>query len=186
MSYIKGSPLNGMLWASLSLDQRTACRDSLQEIVNKLRSIPVPPSARIGSIGQQTALLVSPSCIDPPVPSFDDEIAMFNWMANRFARATYCPLRDRLRVTAPGGTSKLVFTHGDLAPRNILIKRGQVVGLVDWELSGWYPEYFERTRCELEVERGPRGPTNMILSLLDASENVATTSLYADYCNTGR
>jgi aminoglycoside phosphotransferase len=38
---------------------------------------------------------------------------------------------------------KIVFTHADLAPRNIIVKDKQVVAIVDWEFSGFYPEYSE-------------------------------------------
>lgn len=38
-----------------------------------------------------------------------------------------------------------VFTHGDLNPYNILVRGGKVVGLIDWEFSGWYPHYWEYT-----------------------------------------
>ena len=38
---------------------------------------------------------------------------------------------------------RIVFTHGDLAPRNILVKGGEVVALIDWEESGWFPEHWE-------------------------------------------
>jgi len=37
----------------------------------------------------------------------------------------------------------VVLTHGDFAPRNIIVKRGRVVGLLDWEYAGWYPENWE-------------------------------------------
>lgn len=37
----------------------------------------------------------------------------------------------------------IVFTHGDLRPRNIMAKDGNITGIIDWELSGWYPEYWE-------------------------------------------
>jgi Ser/Thr protein kinase RdoA (MazF antagonist) len=36
-----------------------------------------------------------------------------------------------------------VFSHRDLTPRNILVHEGKISGLVDWEDSGWYPEYWE-------------------------------------------
>ena len=35
------------------------------------------------------------------------------------------------------------FTHGDLTPRNIIIKDGKIQAIVDWEFAGWYPEHFE-------------------------------------------
>lgn len=38
---------------------------------------------------------------------------------------------------------KIVLTHGDLAPRNILVHEGEVVAILDWEMSGYYPEYWE-------------------------------------------
>jgi serine/threonine protein kinase len=38
-----------------------------------------------------------------------------------------------------------VFTHGDLNPYNILIRGENVVGIIDWEFSGWYPPYWEYT-----------------------------------------
>ncbi|KAK3311246.1 uncharacterized protein B0T15DRAFT_388399, partial [Chaetomium strumarium] len=54
---------------------------------------------------------------------------------------------------------RLVMTHGDLHPRNIMVqwergaedgvtgkggeKKIRVTALIDWEMSGWYPEYWE-------------------------------------------
>ncbi|KAI2626616.1 kinase-like domain-containing protein [Hypoxylon sp. NC1633] len=40
---------------------------------------------------------------------------------------------------------KTVFTHGDVSLSNILVKEGKVVGIVDWEMAGWYPQYWEYT-----------------------------------------
>ncbi|CAG7565866.1 unnamed protein product [Fusarium equiseti] len=38
---------------------------------------------------------------------------------------------------------RVVLSHCDLKPRNILVQNGKIQGLVDWEDSGWYPEYWE-------------------------------------------
>jgi len=38
-----------------------------------------------------------------------------------------------------------VFTHGDANPTNILVKGDKVVGLIYFEMSGFYPEYWEWT-----------------------------------------
>lgn len=37
------------------------------------------------------------------------------------------------------------FTHGDINPFNVLVRDGNVVGIIDWEFSGWYPHYWEYT-----------------------------------------
>ena len=41
-------------------------------------------------------------------------------------------------------STRSVFTHGDLCPRNILVNESlRITGIVDWEAAGWYPEYWE-------------------------------------------
>ena len=36
------------------------------------------------------------------------------------------------------------FTHGDLAPRNIMVREdGTITAIVDWDSAGWFPEYWE-------------------------------------------
>lgn len=42
----------------------------------------------------------------------------------------------------------LVFTHGDLAPRNILVDdHGHVTAILDWEFAGWHPQWWETVRA---------------------------------------
>lgn len=41
----------------------------------------------------------------------------------------------------------IVFTHNDLAPRNILVRDGNVVAILDWEFSGFYPSYWEYVKA---------------------------------------
>jgi thiamine kinase-like enzyme len=47
---------------------------------------------------------------------------------------------------------RTVLTHGDLQPKNIIVNRigtredgrGRFeISLIDWEIEGWYPEYWE-------------------------------------------
>ncbi|KAJ5114458.1 hypothetical protein NUU61_000217 [Penicillium alfredii] len=40
-------------------------------------------------------------------------------------------------------TGSFVFTHHDLAPRNILLSPSGELWLLDWDLAGFYPIYFE-------------------------------------------
>ena len=39
--------------------------------------------------------------------------------------------------------TSFVFTHQDLAPRNLLVDGQGDLWLLDWQFSGWYPAYFE-------------------------------------------
>ncbi|POR32750.1 Putative phosphotransferase enzyme family protein [Tolypocladium paradoxum] len=48
------------------------------------------------------------------------------------------------QITTQLGTEyPIVFTHGDIAARNIMVRDGRIVALLDWEFAGWYPEYWE-------------------------------------------
>lgn len=39
--------------------------------------------------------------------------------------------------------NQIVLTHGDLRLQNIMDKDGFISGIIDWEFSGWYPDYWE-------------------------------------------
>ncbi|KAL2020647.1 hypothetical protein VTK56DRAFT_8137 [Thermocarpiscus australiensis] len=68
---------------------------------------------------------------------------------------------------------RVVFTHADLNPRNILVERrrtaggggpgGWVVsGIVDWETAGFYPEYWDCTKAFFEGFRWSRRYNDMM------------------------
>ncbi|KAJ6440702.1 40S ribosomal protein mrp10 [Purpureocillium lavendulum] len=40
-------------------------------------------------------------------------------------------------------TDSLVLCHGDLSPRNIIVKNNNIVGIVGWDCAGWYPKWWE-------------------------------------------
>ena len=58
---------------------------------------------------------------------------------------------------------RIIFTHGDLTLRNIMVSEGRIVGIIDWEFAGWYPEYWEyvkslygdswQTKCPLFIDK---------------------------------
>lgn len=37
----------------------------------------------------------------------------------------------------------IVLTHNDLDPRNIIVQGSKIAAIIDWELAGYYPEYWE-------------------------------------------
>ena len=51
---------------------------------------------------------------------------------------------------------RITFTHGDLNMRNILMERGRISGIVDWENAGWFPEYWEYTKVHYTISRSTR------------------------------
>jgi aminoglycoside phosphotransferase len=49
------------------------------------------------------------------------------------------------------------FTHGDMVPPNIMVRGSTIVGLIDWGMAGWYPDYWEFCRCRAWVRSGEAG-----------------------------
>ncbi|KAI5357208.1 Putative aminoglycoside phosphotransferase, protein kinase-like domain superfamily [Septoria linicola] len=46
-------------------------------------------------------------------------------------------------------SNDIVLTHNDLSPSNILVRDGMVVGILDWEMCGFYPDYWEYVKAYL-------------------------------------
>jgi tRNA A-37 threonylcarbamoyl transferase component Bud32 len=42
---------------------------------------------------------------------------------------------------------EIVLTHGDISPRNILVQGSKVDAILDWEMSGYYPEYWDYVKA---------------------------------------
>ncbi|KAF1809592.1 kinase-like protein [Eremomyces bilateralis CBS 781.70] len=55
--------------------------------------------------------------------------------------ATQGSVNSKCRI--PSRVDTLVFTHHDLAPRNILLDPSGRLWLIDWDYAGFYPIFFE-------------------------------------------
>lgn len=82
----------------------------------------------------------------PPRAAYQDISAFLAfWFDFRSIRQEF---RKRVhRTSSLGGRAglynKLVFTHHDLAPRNMIVDASGDVWLIDWDFAGFYPIYFE-------------------------------------------
>lgn len=61
---------------------------------------------------------------------------------------------DSRKARARKSDHNVIFTHGDLFPWNILVEDGHLSAILDWECSGWYPEYWEITTAWRSFEAG--------------------------------
>ncbi|KAK2808782.1 hypothetical protein FQN50_004455 [Emmonsiellopsis sp. PD_5] len=146
MSLMKGHPLD-RLWPGLSNAEKCSVRDQLDVILEKLRLLPLP-SQYLGSGNP-------PHCIDCRMwkrqsPQWMESEAQFNeFLLSSNVRSGMEPYVEFVRSMLQGN-HRIVLTHGDLHPRNILAINNeggaggiQVTGLIDWEVGGAYPEYWE-------------------------------------------
>ncbi|KAH8673400.1 hypothetical protein BX600DRAFT_455187 [Xylariales sp. PMI_506] len=98
----------------------------------------------IGRVGRQHVRNVYDRIPQTYCGPFADEEEFDNWclarLRNRLVRWKWQRVLKHNRRDTP---ATFVLTHGDLTPRNILVKDGAITGIVDWEKSGFFPEYAE-------------------------------------------
>ena len=154
MDYINGSELT---YASktLSQEQRQGICSQLKEYIAQMRVLKPTNAGRLeaadGSGLFDIRLASNPF---PPFASVEEFHARLGHefvlkSPNHRHMWSHFELISQRKYTT-------IFTHSDIAPRNILIKDGKIAAIVDWESAGWYPEYWEYSRWAVSNYNSPR------------------------------
>jgi aminoglycoside phosphotransferase (APT) family kinase protein len=138
MDFMPGERLD-LVWPNMTADEKDGICRQLREILNTMRSVPWT-NGLVGSCSGGTVRDCRQYC-DYTGGPFSDE-ASFNPFYFDLVRTTPDPIREALRQQLRDD-HRIVFSHGDLAQHNILVKNGQITGLLDWEYAGWYPEHWD-------------------------------------------
>lgn len=148
MEWVDGERLEDA-WPTLSSEEKKTIGQQLREHLDALRALhqPFDSGGWIGSYNKKPisdALLYNDAC--GPFASDADFnrflLSRFEFMKKtRAGRIEYDDLEKEVLNTP---RRRVVFTHSDIMPRNILIdSRRKIVALLDWEMSGWMPEQWE-------------------------------------------
>lgn len=137
MELIEGDTLQ-KVWGGLSQDEKLSYAGQLRQIVSQLRSL---EGSCIGSLEHGPA-------VDARRDSnrggpFISEAAINEFLLSNTISTTPTIYQKMLKDLLSSVPHKMLFTHGDLSPTNIIVKTGRIVGIIDWEYAGWYPEYWE-------------------------------------------
>ncbi|KIJ64528.1 hypothetical protein HYDPIDRAFT_111857 [Hydnomerulius pinastri MD-312] len=147
MEWIDGAETLERRWPSMSPEQKMKVAVQVRGYVDELRSLTQPPHQQ-GCIGP----LDGSPCWDERLKSqlcgpFPSERAFNQFRLSLLDRFKW---HDETRMEIEAierdlrEDHRIVFTHGDLGVRNILVDdRDNIVALIDWEMSGWMPEYWE-------------------------------------------
>lgn len=140
MDYIEGQVLSEV-WPTYSEVQKRAIIQQLREIFTTMRSVPAP-DRYIGACGgneiRDTRLYFTYNA-----PACQDKQGFNEYLMGALMPQVSGPIRRAFEKRWRRTDHRVVFTHGDVAPRNIIVRDDKVVGLIDWEDAGWYPEYWE-------------------------------------------
>jgi aminoglycoside phosphotransferase (APT) family kinase protein len=137
MDYIPGNRLDEA-WDNMQPDQKLLVARELHQHVSQLRKL---KGEYIGAVGRGKAVVGQYISLEGG--PFDSEQLFNEFILSDIVRAAPDILRHYAKF-ALGDNHEIVFTHSDLAPRNILVnEEGHITAILDWEDAGWYPEYWE-------------------------------------------
>ncbi|RGP66705.1 aminoglycoside phosphotransferase [Fusarium sporotrichioides] len=152
MEYINAKTLADLL-PSLEASDKLEIANQLRAALHELRSL--EPPSYLGSHNRKPLLdgifwtpEQDPTTSGPFNTEEDFNEAILERLAEHEPQAHLTLLRTLITTTLCNHSVR--FTHGDLQPKNILVKRAgsdesqrYEVKLIDWEISGWYPDYWE-------------------------------------------
>lgn len=139
MDYVPGERLD-KVWETMSLDEKHSLCAQLKTVLTTMHACTDNPTGTIGSCdGTMVQDLRRYSTYTSE--ALPDEAA-FNAFLLDLIKATPQPLAAELgrRLSTD---HQIVFTHADLAQHNIIMQDKKLAAIIDWQFSGWYPEWWE-------------------------------------------
>lgn len=137
MEYVEGQTLQ-QAWPVLTPNQQSEILAQLSDYIAQMRSLSGTSLGRVDGQG-----VVVPAFMERWGGPFGSLSEFHDWLASPLRRKNARSIYWHQITTQLGADYPIVFTHADLAARNIIIRDGRIVAIIDWELAGWYPEYWE-------------------------------------------
>ncbi|KAA1477650.1 hypothetical protein DENSPDRAFT_617421 [Dentipellis sp. KUC8613] len=143
MDYVKGEcPIS--IWNHISPEEKKQLMTELEGYVKQLRTLPPPYPEAVCAVNGASAhdhrfgLHVAGPFLT------HDEFHRFLRLDSDLDSWNEEECKEVYLAHSKKYASK--FTHGDLAPRNVLVRDGHIVAILDWDSAGWRPEYWEVTK----------------------------------------
>ncbi|WEW56704.1 hypothetical protein PRK78_002152 [Emydomyces testavorans] len=139
MSRLDGSPI-GKNWSQRSDQSKKQLLEQLKGYINEMRTLKPPTVGVVEGVNGS-------KLYDVRVPGVwkDTDHLILSKTSILFLRTHQFPDIYELLTMYRNSRFTTCFTHGDLSSANILVNGDKIVGIVDWETCGWYPEYWEYT-----------------------------------------
>jgi aminoglycoside phosphotransferase len=157
MERIQGRML-ASAWKNLSREARKRILLQLKSMIEQLRTLEPPPGVGVQScVGGSLydSRLRYPHDGSPRFGPFETIQEFHSWLredlsARQLEGSKHVTKEEAKDIKAmirkqDSPWPPPVFTHCDLNPGNILVHGEKIVGVIDWESSGWYPSYWEYT-----------------------------------------
>jgi hypothetical protein len=148
MTPVPGDEL-GRVYKTLSKEDRDSILQELKGYLEAMRRLKSPWGENricslIGTAVRSVRIANHRAGPYESEPEFNEYLLSPAWAGGFQSEAEYTQAFARAKKMEEM-SHRIVFTHGDLAHHNIMVKGGRITGFLDWEASGWYPDYWEFT-----------------------------------------
>ncbi|GIK04892.1 hypothetical protein Aspvir_008990 [Aspergillus viridinutans] len=152
MSRVPGVPLSSV-WENMPASERENIAKQTADYLVQLRKLQSETMHALRDQPLYSASLFPTGYGLPHGPfSSDEELwADMSMALKGVPEAVRLRLRERMPPATP-----YTFTHGDLTYVNIMVKNGQLTGIIDWESSGYFPVWWEYTCAGIGLGRGDK------------------------------
>ncbi|MCJ1453918.1 hypothetical protein MMC28_004267 [Mycoblastus sanguinarius] len=149
-----GGDYVGNAWYGRSEESREHILQQIKAMVAEMRSIPPPADARVANVTGESLHDIR---LPEETPGGRGRFGPFKAISDfhRYLRRSVETSPERANPEQRAEINELInmhmetwpicFTHGDLSSLNILARRDELAGIVDWETAGWFPSYWEYT-----------------------------------------
>lgn len=168
MDYVPG-PTVEECWTSLDLTARQSVAGQVAAIINTMQSTPL--KLMPGPIGQaENQKFEGPWFTEYGAGPFATMQDLEDWCNHKI---DVCRKFKQLSRFAPKFRfQRLVLTHQDIAPRNVIIDAQGKVWLIDWGIAGVYPPGFEQAVLHPQSGWNPEFAEMVLGMLSDRQELV--------------
>ncbi len=145
MKYIEKKTLNEV-WSAYSDEKKERVIEQLKRYVEQLRSI---EAQNIGTMNDERVQNQFFDDDDEPemmrpfdgVNAFHERLIMILESKEKDSKKKI--MEHFSSEVSKGKGYRILLTHNDIVARNIMVKGDNVCAIVDWELAGFFPEYWE-------------------------------------------
>ena len=138
-------------WPQLDDVQKRSISTQIDKLLIELRSLPFPPNTPLGGVDERRCKDTRRAVRSSTKPILDvSEFEDFIFAGSKTVSSMYTRFLQSLMPASP---TTAVFAHGDIRPATIMVRQDDgdekgsaswtVVAIIDWESSGFYPEYWE-------------------------------------------
>ncbi|EER39532.1 conserved hypothetical protein [Histoplasma capsulatum H143] len=125
--------------------------DQVAKCLVQLRSLQSPQMQSLNHRPLYSGWLFLREPLTPHGP-FTSETEFWDYLSlklTKLPKEALARLRTRLPTSAP-----YTFTHGDLTFCNIIVKDGNLAGILDWEDAGYFPVWWEYVAATIGLGEG--------------------------------